>query len=120
MDTNTVCGALNSAITSIFSTTAKNKGNPLARLCVVTPAPWQSCTPDGINETSIMANKYVDAIIEICHLRGIPCLDLFHNSGLRPNEPTMYIESSGRTHLNEVGHQLIAPRYKAMLDTLIL
>jgi lysophospholipase L1-like esterase len=110
--TATICGCINTTINKIL------RKYPFARLCLVTPTPWYSTVPSE-------ENSYVDAIINIARLRGIPCLDLFHNSSLRPKDlgarAKFYIEDSDEaTHLTAAGHKLIAPRFKAMLDTLIL
>ena len=112
--TNTICGCINKTLDNIYNRL------PLSRVCVVTPTPWKGSTPD---KTSGQMAVYVDKLIEICHLRGIPCLDLFHNSALRPDNDTFrdlaYAEDVG-CHLNEIGHKLIAPKFKQMLETLIL
>ena len=114
--TNTICGCINTTIDTIYSKC------PLARICIVTPTPWYTCVPEDV---SGQGSLYVDKLIEICHLKGIPCLDLFHNSALQPRKENVrqkvYIENTtSATHLNDIGHSLIASRFEAMLDTLII
>ncbi len=77
------------------------------------------------NLYDVMANIYVDMLKEICQNRGIPFLDLYYESNLRPWEPAfrqaMYTRDNGHsTHPDENGHQLFAPRIEAFLDKLLL
>lgn len=67
---------------------------------------------------------YSNAIVEICKMRGIPCLDLYHYSGLRPWDETFrtaaYSKSGDGVHPDETGHLMIASHIKALMNTLIL
>ena len=111
--TDTICGCINTTIDNIY---AKQR---LAKICIVTPTPWKGNIPS--NTASSMA-KYTEKLLEICKLRGIKCLDLFHESGLRPEDPNyvaqVYAEAKG-VHLNDVGHKIIASKFKSALETLI-
>lgn len=112
--TTTLCGCINTTIDNLFARM------PLANLGIITPTPWQQYNP--ANESNKMA-LYSEAIVEICKNRGIPCLDLYHCSGLRPWESAFrslaYSNADG-VHPNNVGHALIAPRIESFLDSLLL
>ena len=112
--TTTLCGCINTTIDNLLTRM------PLANIGIVTPTPWQQYNPS--NDQNKMA-LYVDAIVTICKNRGIPCLDLYHCSGLRPWDSTFktlaYANADG-VHPNNVGHALIAPKFQAFLDALLL
>lgn len=112
--TTTLCGCINTTIDNLLTRI------PLANLGIVTPTPWQQYNP--ANDQNKMA-LYAAAIVTICKNRGIPCLDLYHCSGLRPWDSTFknlaYANADG-VHLNNIGHALIAPKFQAFLDTLLL
>lgn len=123
--TGTICGAINSTLDRILSS------NPTIQICLVTPTP--NGEPGEIEKQDENKVNYVNAIIEICHYRGIPCLDLFHNSNLHPELDAVVSKEERKIFTNEnsdgsmdrinfgsAGHKLIAPRFKAMLDTLII
>ena len=68
---------------------------------------------------------YANALINICKRRGIPCLDLYHCSSLRPWESSYrslaFSKDDGNgIHPNEKGHEIIAPRFNEFLETLIM
>ncbi len=112
--TETLAGAINTTLDNIFAT------YPLARVGIVTPTPWQGTKPS----TNAKADAYVDVMMEICKLRGIPYLDLFHTSGLRPWEESYRAlcysrDDGGGTHPDETGHKLIAPRFREFIATLL-
>lgn len=112
-ETNTICGCINTTIDKLF------EKYPLANLGIVTPTPWDT------SRSSDTMEQYSNAIVEICKNRGIPCLDLYHCSGLRPWEETFRElayskDNGGGTHPDETGHAIIAPRFEAFLDSLLL
>lgn len=114
--TTTIAGCINETIDALYT------AYPLANLGIVTPTPWDNANP--LTEPNT-ASQYVDMIKNICAMRGIPCLDLFHCSGLRPWESsyrtTVYSNDGGNgVHPNEIGHRIIASHFKAFLDTLLL
>ena len=113
--TATIGGCINTTFDNLFSAL------PLANLGVVTPTPWENSNP--LDPTD-WASQYCNLIVEICRLRGIPCLDLFHCSALRPWEASFralaYSKDGGAgTHPDETGHKIIAPRFQSFLATLI-
>ena len=113
--TSTLCGAINTTLDNLFAIL------PLAKVGLVTPTPWGSYKPGNNNAMEL----YSEAIVQICKNRGIPCLDLYHCSGLRPWDanylPLAYSRDEGNSvHPDENGHAIIAPRFKAFLETLIM
>lgn len=114
--TTTLCGCINTTIDNLLDVL------PTVQFGIVTPTPWESNTPD---DTTGWMYRYSKAIVDICKLRGIPCLDLFHCSNLRPNDEQFrslaYSKDDGNgVHPDETGHKIIAPRFKAFLESLIL
>lgn len=112
----TVGGLINETFDVLFET------YPLANLGVVTPCPWVYANPT--NEPN-NASAYCDLIVAVCKRRGIPCLDLFHCSGLRPWESAFralaYTKDEGNgVHPDETGHKILAPHFEGFLDTLLL
>lgn len=114
--TDTICGCINATIDNLLAIM------PAVSLGIVTPTPWKSSNPSDENDNH---TKYVDALIKICKNRSIPCLDLYRCSNLRP------WTEEGRTacyskdvntgiHPDETGHKLIASRFKAFLESLII
>lgn len=114
--TNTIGGCINTTLDNLFA------AYPLAVVGVVTPTPWVGYNPT--NEPN-NASSYVELIMQICKMRSIPCLDLFHESLLRPWDANFrelaYSKDDGNgVHPDETGHKLIAPRFKGFLDSLLL
>lgn len=118
--TETLCGCINTTINNLFTAV------PTAQLGIITSIPWSGFNPS--DDTNLMA-QYSAKIVEICRRRGIPCLDLYHCSGLRPwdsaFQAVMYPANSSGTgydgvHPNEVGQAFFAPKIKAFLDSLVL
>lgn len=112
--TNTLCGCINSTIDSLYSI------NPLMKIGIVSPTPWVNHTPD----TNSKFKDYSKALKEICELRGIPFLDLYHLSGFRPNDETyrnlVFSKDDGNgVHPNEVGHKIISSHFYHFLESLI-
>ena len=113
--TETLGGCINTTINNLLV------AFPLANFGIITPCPWSWTNPANPDTD---ASKYCQMIVDICHNRGIPCLDLFHNSLLRPWDETFrnlcYSKDDGNgVHPNETGHKLIAPRFSDFLDTLL-
>lgn len=118
--TDTLCGCINTTIDNLYSVL------PTVQLGIITPNPWGAYNPS--NDNNLMA-QYSAKMVEICRLRSIPCLDLYHCSGLRPWDSTflelaypMNKEGTARDtiHPNELGHSIIASRIKTFLESLIL
>lgn len=120
--TDTLCGCINKTIDTLYGIL------PTVPLGIVSPTPWGWQTPD---DEECFMYKYSNALKAICERRGIPFLDLFRQSAFRTmkdgavNEETHDLlfsnDPAGNcTHPNELGHQLIAPKFRAFLETLIM
>lgn len=113
--TETIAGCMNTTISNLFMV------YPLAIVGVVTPTPWMGINPyNGIE----WGNQYVDMLLSIAKRWGIPALDLYHNSLLRPWDVTYralcYSKDNGDgTHPDETGHKIIAPRFEEFLNSLL-
>lgn len=95
---------------------------PNAKIAVITPTPWSDTTPHGTNDNSIKAQQYVSVMREICETRNIPCLDLFHNSGLEPWSSSFnnqYFDNADGCHPNDAGHQIVASRVIPFLKNVL-
>lgn len=113
--TDTLAGCINTTIDNLYNVM------PTVNLGIISSVPWGDYNP----YTNAWANIYVDMLKEICQNRGIPFLDLYYESNLRPWEPAfrqaMYTRDNGHsTHPDENGHKLFAPRIEAFLDKLLL
>lgn len=114
--TTTVCGCVNTTIDRIYARF------PLVPLGIVSPTPWDGNNP--VNANNHMA-VYSEALRQICFNRGIPFLDLYHCSGLRPWDAGFRSLAYSRDpvgtgcHPDENGHKMIAPRFYAFLKSLI-
>ena len=102
--TNTICGCVNTTIDNIYDVV------PTARLIIVSPTPWQSYNPANVENAMDLYSK---ALGEICRRRGIPFLDLYHCSGLRPWDADFrtlaYSKDDGNgVHPDETGHEIIS------------
>lgn len=114
--TTTIGGCINTTLDNLFT------AYPLAVVGIVSPTPWVNANP---TDEPNRASQYCDLLEQICKNRSIPYLDLFHSSLLRPWDSTFrtlaYSKDDGNgVHPDETGHKLIAPRFKAFLDSLLL
>jgi len=112
---NTLCGYINATIDRLYSIM------PTVNLGIITPTPWIGNPPSNQNGDMY---KYSEKLVNICKNRGIPCLDLFHCSNLRPDDATFRTlayskDDGGGVHPDETGHMIIAPRFKGFLETLL-
>lgn len=115
-DTNTICGCINTTINNIITRM------PRVSLGIIAPTPWEDYPPTTENNAMEL---YVQALKNICENRSIPFLDLYHESNLRPwteegRNACYSNDDGGGVHPDEYGHKLIAPRFKAFLETLII
>lgn len=111
--TDSLCGCINTTIDNLYSIL------PTVQLGIVTPTPWAGHTESGCD-----MDLYANAIVEICYRRGIPCLDLYHCSSLRPNEELFRQQAYSKDGENgaypdETGHLIIAPRFEEFLGSLL-
>lgn len=115
--TDTLCGCINTTIDNFY------KLAPGKVLALVTPCPWYSYPPT--TEDNWM-ELYSSAIVAIAKRRGLPCLDLYHGSGMRPWEETFrasfYNENGVQddgVHPNSEGHRVfLYPKFREFLKAL--
>lgn len=125
--TNSICGCVNTALDNLYAI------NPSAIVGIITPTPWAIWPPYGVENTGATLpaqdpswmQKYSDALVAVCKRRGIPCLDLYHCSAMRPWNNTFrtlfysHDENNG-VHPDENGHKyFIAPHIQEFVKMLI-
>ena len=113
--TDTLCGCINKTIDELYALL------PTTQFGIISPTPWINNEPSDNGSMS----KYSVLLKEICALRGVPFLDLFHCSGLRPNDEDFrkvaYSKDEGNgVHPDETGHRIIAPKIKRFIESLVL
>ena len=114
--TETLCGCINTTIDNLYTIM------PTVHLGIITPCPWIDYPPTDLTNPML---KYSAKIVEICKQRGIPCLDLYHCSNLRPWDATFrtlaYSHDDGNgVHPDETGHKLIAGMIKEFVASLFI
>ena len=116
--TDTICGCINETLDVIFA------NHPTTPLLVIAPTPWAGNTPDMTTGMAL----YCERLKEICSMRGVAYLDLFHHSGLRPNDTVQRdlvfyngsLDGHGDyVHPNKLGHSIIAPRIMQAMESVI-
>jgi lysophospholipase L1-like esterase len=112
---NTVCACINKTLDTLYSVM------PLVKVGLITPLPNFNAYP-GL--TSIWFENYVNAIVQIGKQRGIPVLDLYHRSLLKPWDAThnsLFYENDNtkNTHPNANGHKMFYPAIREFLKSLI-
>lgn len=76
---NTLCGWINKTFDKCVEL------YPLIPFGVIIPFPWRGCMPYDTNGNGVAFRNVCEALIDICRRRSIPYLDLYHLSGLSPN-----------------------------------
>jgi lysophospholipase L1-like esterase len=127
--TTTWCGCVNALIDNIRSLYS------YAPLGIISPLPCDWV--DGNNETqygtqlpsdtTCRMSMFVDKLKAICALRGVPFLDLFHTSGMMPNNTSFnekyFSCGDARTgdglHPNSAGHKLFYRKIEKFIETLL-
>lgn len=113
--TDTLGGAINTTLDNL------NSRLPVVPVGIISPTPWQTSKPwDDSNS----ATQYAKLLKDICDDRGLPFLDLYHNSVLKPwkatYRPLMYSRDDGNgTHPDEKGHKLFYPQVREFIKILI-
>lgn len=112
--TDTLCGCINTTIDNLYSIL------PTVKLGIITPTPWGKYPTHEVNNKM---DLYSNAIVEICKRRGIPCLDLYHSSNMRPWDDTfknlMYKRDDGNSvHPDEDGHKFMYRRFLTFIESL--
>lgn len=117
---DTVAGCVNTFLDNYFSIC------PTQPIGIIAPAPWYAFPTTATNN---YMEQYTELLKQIAEYRGVPFLDLYHKSNLRPEDSTnrdlcFYSQSldghGDGTHPNELGHKIIASKIKAFLDTLLM
>ena len=115
--TTTLAGCINTTIENLLSV------NPLVRIGLITPTPWGSYNPKNTSSSGTWMRQYSELIVKICDYWGIPCLNLYLESNLRPWDATqaaeLYLGDGDTTHPNAEGHKRIASMIKAFLVKII-
>jgi len=120
--TTTLCGCINTTLDNIFTRI------PLAVVGIVTPTPWGDCMPSRDDATGLKYKNYVEALITIAKNRSIPYLDLWRCSNFRMDDTTFkqtifpidLDRGQQAVHPNDKGNEIIAPKFKDFLESLIL
>ena len=113
--TNTVAGCINTTIDNLYSVI------PTVSLGIISSPPLIGANPYNHPE----ANANPDLLAEICKKRSIPFLNLYYESNLRPWDssflPLAYSkDGGGGVHPDETGHKILASRFYAFLNSLII
>lgn len=127
--TTTWCGCVNTLIDNIRSLYL------YAPLGIISPLPcdWTDSNNESNYDTQLPSDttcrmsQFVELLEEICKLRGVPFLDLFHTSGMIPEDSTFcatyYSCGDSRTgdglHPNSEGHKLFYRKIEKFLETLL-
>lgn len=112
--TDTVAGAINTTLDNLIVRM------PTVPIGIITPTPWNDMQPNTDNTM----RQYADLLIEIAKSRGLPYLDLYRSSGLRPWNPSyrvlMYSRDGGNgVHPDENGHKLFYPQIREFVKKLV-
>lgn len=117
---NTILGYVNATIDRLYNL------YPAVNIGIISPTPWKSSEPWNISDP---ASAYCEGLRQICYNRGIPFLDLYHCSNLRPWDAAardiFYSKDvvdgvNAGCHPDEKGHLMFAPKIKNFLDSLLL
>ena len=114
-DTYTFKGALNTLITGL------REKYPKAKLLFLTNYDRLAPEKAGVAEVA-----YVEAMLEVCAKRGVPCFDNFHNSGVNFGDAEMlaWIDEGvalcgvANRHFSKAGYQYLLPIYEKLLENL--
>lgn len=126
--TDTVCGCVNKTIDNIM-TRMTDKYIPLG---IISPLP---CDYQGVatyptqlpTDEDCEMQTFVAELEKICKVRGIPFLDLFHQSNFNPSNATFrstYTSCHGTTagdglHPNQYGHKLFYRQIEEFVKAII-
>ena len=114
---NTICGKINRTIDLFIA------NQPLKKLGIVTPTPCYGITEEAVSRLKLYSEK----LVQICRNKGLPCLDLFTTSGLRPWNETFrenfYKEGDVQdigVHPNSKGHRWIKNMFEEFIRTYLI
>ena len=112
--TTTICGCIKSTLDNLYSI------NPIANVAIISPTPWGDSDLSDDNSNWAL---YVDALKTIAKNYGIPFLDLYHCSGLRPwdsDARALTYNENDSTHPNAEGHKYIASKFMVLLESMLI
>jgi lysophospholipase L1-like esterase len=118
---DTLFGCMNAAVENFLIK------YPTKKLALITPTPWKlGVEYFGVETTLENMEAYVNAILAVAKRNRVPCLDLYHCSGLNPDNSvvlTTYYNENGTqdlgVHPNSEGHKFIAPIIREFIKTLV-
>jgi lysophospholipase L1-like esterase len=98
---------------------------PTKKLGIITPTPWKTgINYFGVGTTRENMEEYVNALLAVAKRHRLPCLDLYHCSGLNPDNSVVletYFKENGvqdvGVHPNSEGHKFIANAIKEFIKT---
>lgn len=118
---DTLYGCLNKFVNDV------HEQCPDAILALISPTPWSSY--NNVSGNSDFAETYVKAISDISKKYGLPFLDLYHISGLRPWDTSFKEEyfkddtgdgiAEGIHPLEKAHKKYIAPKVESFIKTII-
>ena len=110
IEADTYMGYVNAAIDAVYAT-----GN--YHLGIISPIPWDS--NGGNPQYALSGRRMANALRDVCQYRGVPYLDLFRSSNMRPwvtDFKNAYIPDG--THPNQAGYEIFTPRIEAFIRSL--
>lgn len=115
--TDTVLGCVYTTLQTIFTRA------PKAAVGVILPTPWAQYPP---YEKNTRQYAYINGIREIAGMYGVPVLDLYTGSNMRPWDATFRanyytengVQDSG-THPSSEGHKRFAPKVTAFVKDIL-
>ncbi|HGK7331382.1 TPA: hypothetical protein ACJ51R_000558 [Streptococcus suis] len=113
--TTTIAGCINTTLDTFFDR------HPTTPVGLISPTPWNDT---NLSNPQTQQAKYVALLEQIANNRGLPFLNLYKESGLRPWDTNfrqlMYSRDDGNgVHPDENGHKLIYPKIREFLKSLI-
>lgn len=120
--TDTISGCINTTLTGLLNKFFDKK------IAVITPLPrltnWGENAAN--NAYGYTLKQLADLIKQYCDHYSIPCLDLYHESNLPvwiPAANTKYFTAPANStpdglHPNDAGHQIVADKVKAFLESI--
>ena len=117
--TDTICGSMYYFFDEVY------KRCPNVVIGCILPTKWGYLSDWKNKENAEKCDMYIDALIKTCNKFGIPYLDLYNNSGLRPwddNFKAQYYRDDNNDGVAETVHPLsnahkkfIAPKVEAFI-----
>ena len=115
----TIAGCINLALDAIYDL------KPFTKIGIIAPPPTAGNNPDG-NLLGVAEQNYCDMLAQICKNRGIPYLDLYNCSGLKPWDADFReefykengVQDSG-VHPNSKGQEMISTKIREFIKAVI-